>query len=540
MDVDQQFDVIIIGGGATGAGILRDLTRRGLKTVLFEKNDLAQGTTGRCHGLLHSGARYVTTDPIAAQECAVENTILRKIAPHIIDPCDGYFVALTEDDLTYKTEFLENCAAAKVSAEEIPLEEFQKIEPNCSDQIKCAIKVKDAYIDPFLLTYYNALDAKLHGATILSYCEVKHLILTEKEIVGVRYHNHLTKVTENLYAKIIINATGPWAAILEQDLKLEKKLRIAPTQGTLLIMKNRLVNSVINRLHRPSNGDIIVPSHQTIILGTSSIPTQEQSLDQLEPSYEEIDELLHLGEKLVPAVKSSRMIRYYTGARPLVVDRSNPEESSRKFEVIDYHQLGYEGFITIFGGKLTTYRLMAEKVSDLVCKKLSVEATCTTHEIPLPGGENALTKEEIQKKFQLEDRQAFDLSLKWGSFIQEMGDLCLECLDTSTKEDGARIICSCEKVSQNELKWARENLFIHTLDDYRRRTRQGMGPCQGQFCFFKLADLEIQWSGKSHPQIMEELKKALEKRWKTEELVDDMQKRQIKLSKYMYILGGNL
>ncbi|MHA1520111.1 MAG: anaerobic glycerol-3-phosphate dehydrogenase subunit A [Promethearchaeota archaeon] len=551
-ELTQNFDVIIIGGGVVGSGIARDLSLRELKVLLIEKKDLAEGTTGRCHGMLHSGARYVSTDPVTAQECAAENAILRKIAPHIINSCDGYFIALTPEEAEYGNKFLEDCEVAGITAEEIAPEEFLRLEPNCNPNVSRVFKVNDGFIDPFLLTYYNALDAKRHGAVILPYCEVRHLILTENEIVGVRYHNSSTNTLENIYGNFIINATGPWAAKLEQDLKLEKRLRISPTQGTLIVMKNRLVNSVINRLHKPGDGDIIVPSHQSVIIGTSAIPTKEQDLEKLTPTFEEIDDLLHYAEELVPDIRKTRMIRYFTGARPLVADNPSPHDASRKFEIIDYEELGYQRFISVFGGKLTTYRLMAEKVSDMVCKKLdhltssssssTTTLSCQTHTLLLPGADHPYSKEELKEIFKVDERIASDMSVKWGSFVDEMGGLCTSCLDSTMPEDSPRIVCECEKVSVSELKWVHDNLFysVHTLDDYRRRTRQGMGPCQGQFCYFKLADLEIQWTNKSHAKIMEEMKIALEKRWKTEELVDDMQKRQIKLAKYMYLMGGNL
>ncbi|WP_457559716.1 anaerobic glycerol-3-phosphate dehydrogenase subunit A [Candidatus Harpocratesius sp.] len=563
MELTQDFDAIIIGGGISGAGIARDLALRGLKVILFEKKDLAEGTTGRCHGLLHSGARYVSTDPQAANECAKENEILRKIATHIIDSCGGYFIALTDEEVDYGDRFIEYCANAEIEIEEITPEKFLQLEPNCNPRIKRVFRVNDAYIDPFLLTYYNALDAKQHGAIIKTYTLVEHLILTEKEIVGVRIHDIITNEFTNIYGKIVINATGPWAALLESDLKLKNSLQIVPTKGTLLVYKKRLVSSVINRLRLPGDGDIIVPSHQSVILGTNAIPVNERDLDQLKTTYEEIDQLEHLGEEMLPIIKSARLIRYYTGARPLVKSNLTPQNSlpqkissnnsslynsSRQFKIVDYSNEGYSGFITVFGGKLTTYRLLAEKVSDYVCHKLGIYEKCSTDTIPLPGADLPYTKKEIQELFHIDERRAADLSLKWGSFMQEMGNLCITCLDSAKIETNVeikgriynRIICECEKVTENELKWVKEHLFVQKIDDYRRRTRQGMGICQGQFCLFKVAEMDLQWSNKTHKRIMEELKEALEERWKTEDLVDELQKRQIKLAKYMYILGGNL
>ena len=107
-------EVLIIGGGATGAGIARDLALRGIPSVLVEKGDLASGASGRNHGLLHSGGRYAVSDPEAARECIAENMILRKIAPHCIEETEGLFVSLPEDDLQFRDRFLRACEEARI------------------------------------------------------------------------------------------------------------------------------------------------------------------------------------------------------------------------------------------------------------------------------------------------------------------------------------------------------------------------------------------------------------------------------------------
>ena len=147
----DKFDVIIIGGGSTGTGLARDLSLRGLKILLLEKNDLSEGTTGRCHAMLHSGGRYVSNDPEAAAECARESQILFKIAPHISEACGGYFMAVSDEDAEYGHEFEVACKLAGVFTEEISVEEFLAAEPNCNPATQRVFRVNDGYIDPFLL-----------------------------------------------------------------------------------------------------------------------------------------------------------------------------------------------------------------------------------------------------------------------------------------------------------------------------------------------------------------------------------------------------
>jgi glycerol-3-phosphate dehydrogenase len=537
---NTKFDCIIVGGGATGAGIARDLSIRGLKVILLEKNDLSEGTTGRCHAMLHSGARYVYKDREAAGDCAVENEILLKIAPHITEPCGGYFIGVIDEDVKYGDIFFEKCKEAGVWCEEIEPDQFLKEEPNCNPNIKRVFKVKDGYIDPFLLTIYNAYDAKLHGAEIKTYCEARALILKNNEIIGVEFFNRLKNDNERVYASITVNATGPWSSFLEKDLKLTTSLKIAPTMGTLLVIKDRLVNHLINRLRTPGDGDIIVPSHHSVILGTTSKPVKYENLDHLMTDPEEIEYLLNLGTLLIPTIKNHRLIRFYSGARPLIASQSSLRETSRKFDIIDYEYEGYNGFVSIFGGKLTTYRLMAEKVSDLICKKLGIKEKCMTSTIPLPGGERNIPMKVFQDELHVDKDTAFDMQYKWGSFYKDIFELCDTCLNSFSLKGKPKMICECENITEPEFHWVRNNLEIKLLDDYRRRTRQGMGPCQGQFCYYKLANLEAKWTNKVHSQILKELKVALLKRWKIEVAADAFMKRQIKLSKYIYLLGGKL
>lgn len=169
-------EVIIIGGGATGAGIARDCARRGLRTVLIERHDIATGATGRNHGLLHSGARYAVTDNESARECISENRILRRIARHCIEPAGGLFITLPEDDLAWQQTFIAACQQAGIEATPLSAQEALRREPAVNPTLLGAVQVPDGTIDPFRLTAANMLDAREHGAQILTGCEVTGLL----------------------------------------------------------------------------------------------------------------------------------------------------------------------------------------------------------------------------------------------------------------------------------------------------------------------------------------------------------------------------
>ena len=157
-------DVVVVGGGATGAGVLRDLAMRGLRALLVERGDFASGTSGRYHGLLHSGARYVESDPISARHCMEENAVLRRIAPATIEPTGGYFVATPDDSDDYLDRFPAACAAAGIEAEPVPLDELFREEPLVNRQIRAAYRVPDASLEPWELVDANLASAREHGA----------------------------------------------------------------------------------------------------------------------------------------------------------------------------------------------------------------------------------------------------------------------------------------------------------------------------------------------------------------------------------------
>src|SRR4030043_2077759 len=165
-------DILVIGGGATGTGILRDLAMRGLKCLLVERRDLAYGTTGRYHGLLHSGGRYVIKDPVAAKECIVENRILRRIMPECIEDTGGFFVLTTQDDPGYVPLFLAGCDNAGIPVEEGRIHQMLREEPLLNPKIQRCFRLPDASADSFLAADLNAKSAYLYGAQALTYHEV--------------------------------------------------------------------------------------------------------------------------------------------------------------------------------------------------------------------------------------------------------------------------------------------------------------------------------------------------------------------------------
>ena len=152
--------VLIIGGGATGTGLARDLALRGIHCVLAEKRDINAGASGGNQGLLHSGARYIASDPSAAVECRREGRLLKKLAAHCIEDTGGLFVAVAGDDENYIADFPQRCAQYGIPAHFLDIKDAREMEPALSDQIIAAFHVEDATIDPFRLSLGNIAHAQ--------------------------------------------------------------------------------------------------------------------------------------------------------------------------------------------------------------------------------------------------------------------------------------------------------------------------------------------------------------------------------------------
>lgn len=503
--MNNTYDVIIIGGGATGAGIARDCSLRGVKALLLERSDIATGATGRNHGLLHSGARYAVTDRESAEECIRENMILRRIAAHCVEETDGLFITLPEDGLEYQARFVEVCRTAGIRADILDPEEARRLEPAANPALIGAVRVPDGAVDPFRLTSSNILDARAHGAEIRTYAEVRELLREQNRIVGVRVYDHLTHGEENYYAQVVVNAGGIWGHGIAAKAGIV--VNMLPAKGALLIFGHRVNRMVLNRCRKPADADILVPGDTISLIGTTSSKIPFDQIDNMNITPDEVDILLREGEKLAPQLATTRILRAYAGVRPLVASDDDPSGRtvSRGIVLLDHATRdGMEGFITITGGKLMTYRLMAEWATDLICKKIGNPEKCRTAEIPLPGSTEK--REEVEKKISrkpLAQRR---------SAISRHGDLATR-IDSGDSLKNS-LVCECEEVSIGEVEYAMEHLSVNNLVDLRRRTRIGMGTCQGELCACRAAGLMGRRDAVCARKAKADLVSFLNERWK--------------------------
>ena len=373
--------VLIIGAGSTGSATAHDLALRGLRVTVVERGEIASGTTGRNHCLLHSGGRYCVNDKEGAIECIEENLILRRIMPHALEMNDGLFVALDDEDYAFKEKFLAGCKECHIPAREISVRDALSIEPFLNPNIKAAVQVPDGVFEPWRFCTSFLATAKKNGATIRNFTEVRDLVFQGSAVAGVQVFDHRTHKTETLGADIVINATGAWAGKLAAMAHVD--VPVAPTAGVMVTIGKRFNNMVINRMHKPHDGDIVVPIRNTSIIGTTS--WRVTSADAIEIPQDQIDKMMHAGELLMPILKEGRQRGVMAVARPLIASANmDARDFSRTFEAFNHRKQGSTGgIITISGGKTTTARGMAEKVSDEVCAELGIQAECKTKTTPL-------------------------------------------------------------------------------------------------------------------------------------------------------------
>lgn len=496
MKTGKEYDVIVIGGGITGVGTARDCAMRGLSTLLIEKGDLTNGATGRNHGLLHSGARYAVTDPVSAAECIEENRTLRRIAPNCIEETGGLYITLPEDDPGFQPEFVKCCRAAGIEAEVLDPKEALLMDISANPAMISAVRVPDASVDPFQLATANAIDAVRLGAEIRTYHEVAGFVIENGRVCGVRAVDTRSGESMEFRAAVTVNAAGIWGGRIASMAGLE--ISMLPAKGSLLIFGHRVNRMVINRCRKPSNADILVPGGVVCVLGTTSSRVPFEECDDVKVTASEVDLLLEEGCRLVPSLAQTRILRAYAGVRPLVAADDDPtgRSTSRGVAIFDHAvRDGLEGLLTVAGGKLTTYRKMACMVTDLVCSKLGVNRRCRTAEVPLPGS----GKKNMDEARSISLKAAED---RHGTRISRMDF-----------KDKSQVICECEHVTRAEIAYAVKYLGVQNLVDLRRRTRVGMGTCQGASCLGKVAEALAEELG-CPEKVPELIRQYVIERWK--------------------------
>lgn len=390
----DETEVVVIGGGATGAGVARDLSMRGVDVTLLERGPgLNAGTSGRSHGVLHSGARYAESDAEGAVHCLQENRILREIAGECVADSGGLFVRLADDDPDYFERKFDACHEVGMEPTLLDADEVRDRVPGATENVEQGFAVPDGVVFPGRLVAATAASARDHGATIRTGTPVTDIDASPESTGNVAVH---VDGGSTIAADTVVNAAGPWAGEVASLAGAELGMR--PTRGVMVAVDYPGLEPVLNRCREPADGDIVVPHGEQAVLGTTSVAVENP--DAFDREDWEVKRTVSECAAMLPDLEDASVDRTYWGLRPLYepdeLDRDG-RGISRNFAIVDHDAA--PGLVSVVGGKLTTYRLMAESVADHVCGELGVDEPCRTAERSLPGAEDSARLDDLAREF---------------------------------------------------------------------------------------------------------------------------------------------
>lgn len=393
LEANPEWDICIIGGGATGLGTALDAVSRGFKTILLEQFDFAKGTSSRSTKLVHGGVRYLQQGNIKlVMEALKERGLLLNNAPHLVH--NQQFVV--PNYKWWEKPFygiglkIYDKMAGKLGlgpSEFLSKEEILKFAPTLDpEDLKGGVLYHDGQFDDARLAISIAQTAAEHGAVLLNYFPVAALLKVQQKVCGVWAKDHFTGKEYEIKSKVVINATGVFTdSIMKMDDAKHKNI-ISPSQGVHLVVdKEFLPGETAIMIPRTDDGRVLfaVPWHNKIVLGTTDTPVKKILPEPL-PLEEEIDFILkHIGRYLTKDPKREDVKSMFAGLRPLVENKGKRTAAISRDHLIDVSD---SGMITITGGKWTTYRKMAEDVVNIAIKENNLkEAACITTDMKLHG-----------------------------------------------------------------------------------------------------------------------------------------------------------
>lgn len=481
------FDVIVIGGGVNGTGVARDAALRGLRVALFERNDFGFGASGNSSGMIHGGVRYLSSDPkVTATSCA-DSGHIQAIAPHLVfripflmplpkgptarvmlDLVDAYFRAYDQYQPLKRGK-----PHARLSEHEL-----RTLEPGLVGDIVGGVSFDEWGIDGARLCIANAIDAKEHGALVCNHTTVETILRDQAgKIRGVRVRDRLTGKSQSYTAHVVVNATGAWSPLTAMLSGLSPKTsRVRPGKGIHIVFDRRITNYAITAQTIDGRQIFVEPWQNTTILGTTD-DDYYGDLDEVRATSEEVRYLMQGMARVLPAIRNARAIGTFAGVRPTLYEWGPHEDDlSRDHRIVDHTEHGAPGLYSMIGGKLASYRLFAQEMTDLLAARFGIAAPCTTHVKPLPGGEAPVSEGWLSSEGGIDAIAARRLAYRHGARAMRI----VERIRRKPRE--AAVVCACEPVLEAEVRHVVREELAKTVDDVARRTRLGLGACGGMRC----------------------------------------------------------
>jgi glycerol-3-phosphate dehydrogenase len=497
----ETFDITIIGGGINGAGIALDAASRGFKVLLLEKDDFGSGITSFSTKLIHGGLRYLSQFEVSlVRESLREREILLKNAPHMVKPVQFSFPIYKNGIKSYREIRTELFAYDLLSYDKslqnhkiFKAKDFLKIEPDIESKnlLAGAIFYDCQIIYPERLCLDNILMAEKYGATVLNYCKVSQIHQQKNKITGVSFIDTNSGIEYSVKTKIVINVTGPWVDSIINLVIPDSVKKIGGTKGSHIVIK-KFNKSPKNGLYFLSSIDgrpiFVIPWRDYYLIGTTD-KKYSGDPDNVSPEKSEIEYLINSVNSILPEANLSveHILYSYSGIRPLPFVFDLLEKNiTRKHMIYDHERNDkLQGFISIIGGQITTYRSLAKETVNLVCEKLGKrikKISCKTEKIKFFGDWNSLDGNENLESYILSITKHFNINdeLKIHLFSY-YGFRAFEIIDFITKNPFylKKIHNDFEDIIfQIHYSMIKEHAFT-AIDILMRRTTIGSGKTLG-------------------------------------------------------------
>ena len=480
--MEQDTEVLIIGGGCNGTGLARDLAKRGVKVMLCEKGDFARGATGASSGMIHGGPRYLLNDVETTRHSCEDSGYIQRIAPHLLFRIP-FLMPVPEKNAFGRAGMLLHDVYFDVYDRYSPLkngipharlsvEQMRLLEPGLKGQFLGGVTLDEWGIDPGRLCVLNALDAEAHGAQIRTYCEAVGVIRdAQGAVTGARVRAAGHASVDEVRAKVVVNCGGPWG---EKLANLSGGgVRLRPGKGVHLIYEKRLTNFAVVTDGVDGRQIFVMPYQNETWVGTTD-DDYYGDLDDLWATQDEIQYLKEALERILPGLRGQRLIGTRVGVRNTLYGWGVPEDDlSRGYEITDHTHHGAPGLFSLTGGKLASYRIQAKELADAVCAHLGVGGHCETHLHALPGGDSKPREADLAREFGIDVLAARRLILRHGSRAPKVLQVGRET------PSGLATVDACEPTLECEVRYCLRHEHVKELGDLMTRCRVAMGADMG-------------------------------------------------------------
>jgi len=517
--LNTNFDVLIVGGGITGAAIAYEAASRGLSVALFEKNDFGGATSAATSKMIHGGLRYLAKMEFGLVcESLRERRILMNIAPNLVHPAPFLLTSYKKgrtpgwmlktamvlyDVLSFDKNRLWDKSKKMPLHKNISKQDILRKEP---EVLSAGLKKSQVYFDGFSfsperLTLAFIRSAVKSGAEVLNYAEVQNFLLEKesRKITGIKVYDKIENKTFDVQGNTVVNCSGPWAdLILNKTLENKTEKRLKRSEGIHLIAHKRVNEFVITLTTKSGRHCFVVPWRNHTLIGTTDkefigdpdkYKVTKTAVVEL---IDEVNDIFGETEKLsLPNVKF-----VYGGLRPLVEDQTRDVyESSRKYEIFDHGKDGIAGLITVEGGKYTTSRNLAEKLVNILMKKLKVKSQKTkSAKKYLSGCEIENFRDFVLQKqgeyFDLGKCQIETLAKMYGTEMDAV-------LDLAEKDNLKRKLNSDGEIEAQVVYAIRNEMAVKLSDIFMRRTGLGTLGHPGKQVLHRVAQIaakELNWT----------------------------------------------